>query len=46
MQPTPLTAIQSRLDLPDPGRCTECKMPKEQQAQPRRSRIRKKLRRR
>jgi hypothetical protein len=45
MQPTPLTAIQSRLDLPDPGRCTECKMPT-QQAQPRRSRVTKKLRRR
>jgi hypothetical protein len=25
MQPTPLTEIQRRIDLPDPGRCTECK---------------------
>jgi hypothetical protein len=45
MQPTPFTALQSRLDLPDPGRCTECKMPKRQEQQPRRSRIRSKSRR-
>ena len=45
MQPTPFTALQSRLDLPDPGRCTECKMPK-QQAEPRRPRAGRKLRRR
>jgi hypothetical protein len=41
MQPTPITGIERRLDLPDPGRCTECKLPK----QPRR-RLRSRLRRR
>jgi hypothetical protein len=28
MQPTLLTEIPLRLDKPDPGRCTECKMPR------------------
>jgi len=28
MQPTLLTEIPLRLDKPDPGNCTECKMPK------------------
>jgi hypothetical protein len=28
MQPTLLTEIPLRLDKPDPGSCTECKMPR------------------
>ena len=32
MQPTLLTEIPLRLDKPDPGRCTECKMPKRARA--------------
>jgi hypothetical protein len=40
MQPTLLTEIRLRLDKPDPGRCTECKMPKRTDERPKRARRR------
>jgi hypothetical protein len=45
MQPTPFNALSIRLDLPDPSRCTECKMPKAKAERHRRPRARSKPRR-
>jgi hypothetical protein len=38
MQPTLITEIAVRLDRPDPGRCTECKLPTKRSERPKRRR--------
>jgi hypothetical protein len=45
MQPTLLTAIPVRLDLPDPGRCSECsRSAKERLAEQRKPRAKRRRR--